>query len=211
MPKRISKQQRQAVLNMLAKGEYRDTIAAAVGVTPGQVSAIAAHVTMGTYTLPPPDEEEGPEGAGEVRSTSINLLRQLRRLEGTHRPQRYLPPIFLGADAETGEDAFWNPDPDTGAANPHVLVLGESGFGKTYTISCLLGELAQHGILSIVFDYGQGFALNSLPSEFVAATKPREILAGRDGIDINPLQIFPSDVLGPLNVAQRVADTFARV
>jgi DNA phosphorothioation-dependent restriction protein DptH len=30
-------------------------------------------------------------------------------------------------------------------------------------------------------------------------------------VDINPLQIFPSDLHGPLNVAQRVADTFARV
>jgi DNA phosphorothioation-dependent restriction protein DptH len=35
--------------------------------------------------------------------------------------------------------------------------------------------------------------------------------AGRDGVDINPLQIFPSDLHGPVNVAQRVADTFARV
>ena len=34
---------------------------------------------------------------------------------------------------------------------------------------------------------------------------------GRDGVDINPLQLFPSDLHGPLNVAQRVADTFARV
>src|SRR5262249_57091853 len=28
---------------------------------------------------------------------------------------------------------------------------------------------------------------------------------------VNPLQIFPSDLHGPVNVAQRVADTFARV
>ena len=38
-----------------------------------------------------------------------------------------------------------------------------------------------------------------------------EIQASRDGIDINPLQIFPSDLHGPVNVAQRVADTFGRV
>src|SRR5260370_20528832 len=37
------------------------------------------------------------------------------------------------------------------------------------------------------------------------------MLASRDGIDINPLQIFPTDLMGPVNVAQRVADTFARV
>jgi hypothetical protein len=44
------------------------------------------------------------------------------------------------------------------------------------------------------------------PVEFVAATNPLELHAGRDGVDINPLQIFPSDLHGPVNVAQRVAD-----
>jgi DNA phosphorothioation-dependent restriction protein DptH len=117
----------------------------------------------------------------------------------------------LGADAETREVVSWNPDPSTGAANPHVLVLGESGFGKTYTISCLLAELAQQGIPSVIFDYGQGFSLHSSPPEFIKATRPLELLASREGIDINPLQIFPTDLLGPVNVAQRVADTFARV
>ena len=38
-----------------------------------------------------------------------------------------------------------------------------------------------------------------------------ELHVGRDGVDINPLQLFPSDLHGPVNVAQRVADTFGRV
>ena len=63
----------------------------------------------------------------------------------------------------------------------------------------------------IVFDYGEGFSPRTLPSEFVDATSPVELHAGRDGVNINPLQVFPSDLHGPVNVAQRVADTFARV
>src|SRR5262249_5095068 len=78
-------------------------------------------------------------------------------------------------------------------------------------ISCLTAELAQAGVVSIVFDYGQGFSPRTLPREFVAATDTVELHAGRDGVDINPLQIFPSDLHGPVNVAQRVADNFARV
>jgi hypothetical protein len=68
MPKRMSEEQRRAVLRMLARGEDRDTIAAAVDVTPGQVSAVAAHVKMGTYSMPAPEEEGGqtcPGRAGE--------------------------------------------------------------------------------------------------------------------------------------------------
>src|SRR6266404_2866312 len=150
MVKRISEQERQAVLRMLARGEDRDTIAAMVDITPSQVSAIAAHVTMGTYELPGLGESEPqlPEGQlGRIRHDSFGRT-------GVERPPdagNGIDPVLLGVDAESGDEVFWNPDPETGSANPHVLVLGESGFGKTYTISCLLGELAQQRILSIVF------------------------------------------------------------
>ena len=49
MPPRIADSQRQAVLALLAQGLARDTVAAQVGITPGQVSAVAAHMKMGTY------------------------------------------------------------------------------------------------------------------------------------------------------------------
>ena len=212
MPKKVTPEQRDAVLRMLAQGQARDTIAAAVGVTPGQVSAISAHVRMGTYMLPAHEEqvqEMVPVPKPEERTG--NLLYMLQQLEGAPGRETRVSPILLGLDAESGEQVFWNPDPGSGAANPHVLILGESGFGKTYTVASLSAELAQENIISIVFDYGQGFSPSALPAEFVAATNPLELHAGRDGVDINPLQIFPSDLHGPVNVAQRVADTFARV
>jgi len=117
----------------------------------------------------------------------------------------------MGVDAETDEEVFWNPSPANGAANPHMLILGESGFGKTYAICCLLTELAQQRSTSIVFDYGQGFAVESLPRQFGEYAKPIELRAAREGVAINPLQLFPADVHGPVNVAQRVVDTFRRV
>jgi hypothetical protein len=213
MPKKVTPEQREAVLRMLAQGQDRDTIAAAVGVTRGQVSAIAAHVKMGTYALPDPEERpvDGEEAIPEATERTSNLLRMLQQLEGAPGRETRLAPVLLGSDAETGEEVFWNPDPGGGAANPHVLILGESGFGKTYTIASLSAELAQENVVSVVFDYGQGFSPATLPTEFAAATNPLELHVGRDGVDINPLQVFPSDLHGPVNVAQRVADTFGRV
>lgn len=217
MPKRVTAEQRQAILRMLAQGQDRDTIAATVGVTPGQVSAVSAHVKMGTYALPEPDPAPGPGGqaTGEITTSALerttNLLCQLRQLESARGREAQVAPVLLGVDAETGVEVYWNPDQVSGAPNPHVLILGESGTGKTYSISCLSAEVAQQGIVSIVFDYGQGFSPRTLPPEFVTATDPVELHVGRDGVDINPLQIFPSDLHGPVNVAQRVADTFARV
>ena len=73
----------------------------------------------------------------------------LQSLEGAPGRETRLSPILLGTDAETGEDVVWNPDPGTGAANPHVLILGESGLGKTYTIASLSAELAREKVVSI--------------------------------------------------------------
>src|SRR5207245_246620 len=190
---------REAVLRMLAQGQDRETIAAAIGVTPGQVSAISAHVKMGTYALPQPEEQR--QDAAPALERTTNLLRQLQNLEGAGERAMQINPILLGSDVESGEEVFWNPDQASGTPNPHVLILGESGTGKTYAISCLTAELAQEGIVSIVFDYGQGFSPKTLPREFVAATKPVELHVGRDGVDINPLQLFPSDLHALVNVA----------
>src|SRR5437868_4017599 len=85
MPKKVTPEQRQAVLRMLAQGQDRDTIAAAVGVTPGQVSAISAHVKMGTYALPDLADED-KKGIQDIPPVILeretNLLRQLQQLEG---------------------------------------------------------------------------------------------------------------------------------
>ena len=215
MAQRINEVQRDAILRLLAQGLDRQAIAYQVGVTPGQVSAVAAHVKMGTYTLPTaPSRNLKPTSSTGTAAPSTampslldHVLAKHRRSEGT----LHVAPIFLGTDAESRSEVFWNPDPDSGAANPHVLVLGESGFGKTYTISALLAELAQQHVVSIVLDYGQGFAADGAPKEFLEAASPKHIHASQDGVAINPLQIFPSDIHGPLNVAQRVADTFLRV
>ena len=78
MPKRITEAQKQAVLRMLAQGIDRETIAASVDITPGQVSAVAAHVRMGTYILPA--VEENREDTAKERSRTQNLLRQMQEL-----------------------------------------------------------------------------------------------------------------------------------
>jgi DNA phosphorothioation-dependent restriction protein DptH len=211
MPPRITDSQRKTVVEMLAQGFDRETVAARVGVTPGQVSAVAAHVKMGTY-----EKHRGPDTVLEFTPPEVSE-RVHELLEEIGAANRRPPPassgnhILIGVDAEMDVEVFWNPDPSSGAANPHMLILGESGFGKTYAICGILTELAQQKIPSIVFDYGQGFAVESSPRQFVEHAKPIELQASREGILINPLQLFPADVHGPVNVAQRVADTFQRV
>ena len=163
MAKRINKSQREEVLDLLSQGHDRETIAARVGVTPAQVSAINAHVSMGTYELSLRDSSEEPIQQSRERVDAV--LKEARNLDGADAT---FDPVLIGTDAESEEPVYWNPDPASGSANPHVLVLGESGFGKTYAVSCLLTELAQRRIPSIVFDYSQGFSLDNSPQEFLA-------------------------------------------
>lgn len=198
MPKRINNGDRALVLRMLAEGHDHQTIADRLSLARGQVAAIAAHVTMGTYRLP----KTVPKHPDLEDNSLFRPNNAFVRISGQ---------VFLGKDVQTDEDVFWNPNPRAGTANPHVLILGESGYGKTYATACLLAELAQQGVHSIVFDYAQGFSSSSLPLEFTTGTGPFEIDACRNGVNINPLQIFASDLHGPINVAQRVADTFGRV
>lgn len=211
MPPRITDSQRKAVLELLAQGFDRETVAARVGVTLGQVSAVAAHVKMGTYGKSKVSDivVEFTPSAGRERVH--DLIEQIGAANRQSQTGSRFNGVLIGVDAETNEEVFWNPDPAIGAANPHMLILGESGFGKTYATCCILTELALQKTLSIVFDYGQGFEIASSPRQFVEYTKPIEIRASRKGIAINPLQLFPADVHGPVNVAQRVADTFQRV
>ncbi len=118
--------------------------------------------------------------------------------------------VLIGPDAENEEPVRWSPL-SSSLPNPHILVVGGSGFGKTYACSCLIAELMKQGVPSIVLDYAQGFVEASLPRHFLDYVDLDEITASRSGIDLNPLQLLPSDTLGPVNVAQRVADTFQRV
>ena len=144
----------------------------------------------------------------ERTSNVLALLRALRPIPTVPTSEQQVP---IGLDVETGSGVFWNPYPDQGSANPHVLIIGESGYGKTYATACLIAELARQRLPAIVFDYGQGFTADTAPRAFFDFAKPMQVHASQAGIAINPLQIFPSDQHGPINVAQRVADTFARV
>jgi DNA phosphorothioation-dependent restriction protein DptH len=193
---------------MLEQGTPREVIAQTVGVTPGQVSAVAAHKKMGTYASEPPTTtthlpEDGnfPTGPRLVRTNEQAKHPNTEPAAGA---------ILVGIDVSDGSPIYWNPTA-AASANPHVLILGESGYGKTYTTSCLLAELAQSQVSSVVFDYGQGFSSASSPSLFRERARAVDFELNRDGIAINPLEIFSVDLHGPATVAQRVADTFTRV
>ena len=116
--------------------------------------------------------------------------------------------VYLGDDQEFDTATFWNPADAQEVQNPHLMIMGESGSGKTYAAQCLVAELAQAGLPSIIFDYGQSFEVDKLDPTFVKYCHPTEYLVGEVGLGLNPFQIFPQDARGPNTVATRLADVF---
>jgi polynucleotide 5'-kinase involved in rRNA processing len=85
--------------------------------------------------------------------------------------------VYIGDD-EYGDTVNWNPQDAGAVPNPHLMIMGESGSGKTYAVQCLVAELAQRSIPSILFDYGQSFELQHLEEPFTKFTGIKEHLIG---------------------------------
>lgn len=125
--------------------------------------------------------------------------------------ERQLGDYFIGEDVELETPEYWTPGAKERVSNPHLMVMGESGTGKTYALQCLIAEMAHQGIPSIIFDYGQSFESDSLEPVFQKYFHPKEYPIGEKGLSLNPLEIFDKDVKGPKQVATRVADVFNEV
>ena len=119
--------------------------------------------------------------------------------------------LYVGDDSEYGDPLYWVPWNTRLAQNPHLMIIGESGSGKTYATQCLVAELAQADLPSVIFDYSQGFEQETLDRQFRKFTKPEEYFIGEKGLAINPVEIFPRDVKGPNSVATRISDVFDAV
>jgi Helicase HerA, central domain len=148
-----------------------------------------------------PEVQTSNSGAEELVSDNAGGELEAEELEPDGR-------IYVGDDTEYGDPIFWEPANARFVPNPHLMIMGESGSGKTYAAQSLVAELAQREMPSILFDYGQSFELQHLDPQLQHAGI-REHLIAENGLPINPLQVFTRvDVQGPRSVATRVSDVF---
>ncbi|MGA2465587.1 MAG: DUF87 domain-containing protein [Thermodesulfobacteriota bacterium] len=197
---KVTNEQRELILRYIGMGLDKEEISKAVGVSKMQVAAVCAHRTMKTYKKSKYMERATlitQDIAKPVPETELYIYGKSA--------------VLIGRGINLNDKVYWDPNPESGIGNPHLMIIGESGYGKTYTTQCLIAELAQKNIPSVVLDYGQGFSLDTVSKVFLESVNPIEILASERGIDINPLEIFATDINGPINVVVRVSDTFNRI
>ena len=102
--------------------------------------------------------------------------------------------IYLGKNKTLDEKVFWNIEEEI---NPHLLISGGSGSGKTETLKKIIFELKEKNLPSIIFDFHDDF-------RFLA-----ENIIDTSNISIHPLEIEKGEK--PLDVAYKFSDIVKNV
>lgn len=209
-PLKISDSLAKQILALHKQGKDPIEIGGLLGLKKMQVAAVLAHQKLSAVSFVPIPSPDGFEASDQryqeppsQSDPAVAVKEEVEEEPGTG--------LYVGDDLEYGDTLFWEPTDTQAVQNPHLMIMGESGSGKTYAAQCLVAELCQTGIPSILFDYGQSFELETLDKSFVRFTKPTEYLIGEEGLALNPLEIFQRDIQGPNAVATRVSDVFDAV
>jgi hypothetical protein len=127
--------------------------------------------------------------------------------------------VLLGEEIRTKRKVYWeygHPQLE----NRHILISGKSGVGKTYFMQCLLLELAQNNISSIIFDYTDGFKKSKLEPEFkdFLGERINQFHVQKQGFPINPFKKNMKEIdedefmeETDIDVAERIKSVFSAV
>ncbi len=113
------------------------------------------------------------------------------------------PSISLGTDSLTGSDVRW---PLTVKGNPHLLVAGLPGMGKTTCLLNLCKQMLDAGVRPIVFSYHQD--IDERLERLVVGVRFIDF----HGLGFNPLQVIDRQSrMAYLDVAGALRDIFAAI
>lgn len=192
----LSDHEIRLIKNMLSEGRKIPEIAKTLNVSPVQVALISSQKDKISNNKPMPNLTNKSQQENVV--VTSNYANENKK---THNRGD----IIIG-QTNQGEQVIWNPFT---APNPHLMVVGESGFGKTYGITGLICELSRLGLPTVIIDYSRSYEEKNFPHK--SKGNFREVNIGKHGITLNPLEIRDSDVRGPLSVAVRISGTFNRI
>ncbi|MFJ8236354.1 ATP-binding protein [Ureibacillus sp. NPDC094379] len=127
--------------------------------------------------------------------------------------------VLLGKEQRTNKEIYWEYGHPK-LENRHLLITGTSGVGKTYFMQCILLELANSGISTLIFDYTDGFKNSQLNTDFKEAMDGKivQFNVQRKGFPINPFKKNMKeydeddyDLESEIDVAERIAGIFYAV
>jgi len=129
-----------------------------------------------------------------------------------------LPKCILIGTRNNGEPAYWHFG-DPRLDNRHMLIFGASGSGKTYGIQCLLAEMAQQHLRSLIVDYTDGFLPQQVEPRFSSVAVPKNHFVRHERLPLNPFRrqrqiidpSIPAIEESPYQVATRITSIFTSI
>lgn len=195
--KSFTRQETALIERLQKEGRSHIEIAKRLGVNPVEIA-----LALRQPPTSPPQVTDAIRVATprQVAPSPINADRRL----GTPRSR---DAVLIGT-TDTGEAVEWEP---ASLPNPHLMVVGQSGFGKTYALTAITCELNRAGFPVFIIDYSSSYSPSKFPESYQRGMKVQELSVGRKGLRLNPLAIRKEDMRGPKTVAFRIEDTFSRI
>ena len=187
---------------------------ASVGAIPGAGERDHGADTSGSgATATAPDTGNGvASGSDDSPAGGTTDAEGATRLSGGETaPDRHatavvptpVPAVALGVDTLTGADVQW---PLTIKGNPHLLIAGLPGMGKTTCLLNLCRQMVTAGVHPIIFSYHQD--IDERLVDLVTAVR----FVDFDGLGFNPLTVTnPESPRAYLDVAGSLRDIFAAI
>jgi hypothetical protein len=156
-------------------------------------------------------KHKGQEQDGSVESvepsavvtSDTSLEKTASSGEDTEGVEGGIPLVCFGTDLLTGAEVRW---PLTVKGNPHLLVAGLPGMGKTTCLLNLCTQMLAAGIRPIVFSYHQD--IDERLERLVEAVRFIDFR----GLDFNPLQVIDWESrMAYLDVAGALRDIFVAI
>ena len=158
----------------------------------------------GEMTISPPESEAQPAEQDAARDTSNISVDHLEAIGGeTEDAIDAVPSICFGTDPFTNTEVRW---PLTVQGNPHLLIAGLPGMGKTTCLLNLCNQMMAASIRPIVFSYHQDI------DERLGQSADSVRFIDFDGLGFNPLEVVNrGSWMAHLDVAGAMRDIFAAI
>ena len=156
-------------------------------------------------TTSPPESEARQSSEQDAARVSSNIsVDHLEAVEGeTEDAIDAIPSICFGTDPFTNTEVRW---PLTVQGNPHLLIAGLPGMGKTTCLLNLCNQMMAAGIRPIVFSYHQDI------DERLGQSADSVRFIDFDGLGFNPLEVVDrGSWMAHLDVAGTMRDIFAAI
>lgn len=147
-------------------------------------------------------ETATPEGSPPLSVNSSKPRKERRPAAGSATPTEAPVDIVLGSAAGGNDEVSWRVSI---RANPHLMIVGLPGMGKTTCLINICRQLNDSGIAPVVFSYHDD--IDDKLRETMGDLK----LVDYDGLGFNPLRVDAPQPTAHVDVAGTLRDIFAAI